>query len=99
MILMRVVPWLCLSAFAATMHPVAADDACGELENAFGPFDYRTVSADRKRLVEGSHFTPYIEGLQRGHTGAIGSEIDYTLRAFPNHPRALVAMMKLGIKE
>lgn len=67
--------------------------------STFGPFDYRTATAWERRLVEGSHFGPNIENLQSGNRGtAIGAEIHYTLGAFPNHPRALLAMSNLGQK-
>ncbi len=74
--------------------------ACGDLTNAFGPFDYRSASDDERRLVNGAHFTQQVETLQSGKTSNIpGPDIDYTLRAFPNHPRALLAMMNLSFKE
>jgi predicted Zn-dependent protease len=71
-----------------------ATGLCGSLDNAFGPYDYRTAPADKIGIVERFHFTPAVEALQHGNTGKIGSDIDYTLRAFPNHPRALYAMAK-----
>lgn len=69
--------------------------ACGSLDNGFGPFDFRKVKGESLFLVEKEHFTPLIEALVRGRSGTLGSEIDYTLRAFPNHHRALVAMQRL----
>lgn len=75
------------------------DIACGDLSNSFGPFDYRTADPKDRHLVEGTHFTASVETLQRGSAGYLGGDIDYTLRAFPNHVRALVAMEKLGRKE
>lgn len=68
---------------------------CGELRNAYGPFDYRT-DKNKLGIVESFHFTASVEQLQHGRSGALGSDIDYTLRAFPNHHRALYAMMRLG---
>ncbi len=63
---------------------------CGSLGTHFGPFDYTT---DRSKLpvVEGNHFTPAVEHLIRGVTGSLGGELTYTLKAFPNHHRALVS--------
>ena len=75
---------------------VASPGLCGPLENAFGPLDYRTVDGQSKYLVESAHFPPQVETLRAGMTGAIGADIDYTLRAIPNHPRALMAMVRLG---
>lgn len=81
---------------AAPLWVHAQDGACGALGNAFGPFDYRTERGNNLHLVESEHFTPYVETLIRGKTGQIGGDLDYTLRAFPNHHRALMAAMRLG---
>ncbi|MEO8304470.1 MAG: tetratricopeptide repeat protein [Betaproteobacteria bacterium] len=52
-----------------------------------------------RKLVEGAHFTPQVENLIRGQTsGTPAGDIDYTLRAFPNHHRALLSMMNAGLK-
>jgi tetratricopeptide (TPR) repeat protein len=70
---------------------------CGDLATSYGPFDYRTATADEKLLVEGAHFTPNVERLIRGKTATVpGPDIAYTLRVYPNHPRALHSMMNLG---
>jgi hypothetical protein len=71
-------------------------DACGSLDNAFGPYDYRTESRANLSLVEVAHFTPGVEALLKGKSGYLGADIDYTLRAFPNHHRALVAAARYG---
>ena len=73
---------------------------CGELTNAFGPFDYRKQSAypEQTHLVESAHFTPEVENLVKGNTGQIGGDLDYTLRAFPNHHRALASVAKLALR-
>ena len=74
--------------------------ACNlDLHNAFGPFDYRTTTKDKLTLVETYHFTPKVESLISGQMSSIGGDIDYTLRAFPNHPRALLAASKLARRE
>jgi Tfp pilus assembly protein PilF len=54
---------------------------------------------ESRRLIEGAHFTPSVESLSKGATGAIGGDLDYTLRAIPNHWRALSAMMRLADRE
>lgn len=78
----------------------ADEMTCGGVGNAFGPFDYRHQFGEPKRLVESAHFTPYIESLIRGRTALhVGGDIDYTLRAFPNHHRALLSMMNLALRE
>lgn len=71
---------------------------CGQLQNGYGPFDYRK-DRDKLPIVDNSHFTPEVEMLMRGVSGYIGGDLDYALRAFPNHHRALVAMMRLGERE
>lgn len=75
-----------------------AFNVCGELGASFGPFDYRTADAGTKRVVESVHFTPGVEALIGGATGSLGGDLAYTLRVFPNHHRALIAMMNLGQK-
>jgi tetratricopeptide (TPR) repeat protein len=89
-----VMPFFSEFGFAQT-----ASSACGSLNNAYGPYDFRT-DKERLPIVLGAHFTPEVEALLRGKTSAKpGNDIDYTLRAIPNNPRALVAMMNLGEKE
>jgi len=76
------------------------ESSCGSLTNAYGPHDYRTERGEPARLVNGAHFLPYIEAVIRGKTSTTpGPDIDYTLRAFPNHHRALISTIKLGEKE
>lgn len=73
---------------------------CGDLKNAYGPFDYRRRGefAQNLYLVEMAHFTPEVEKLISGNTGTIGGDLDYTLRAFPNHARALSSMARYALK-
>ncbi len=83
-------------AMALASTPALADDACGSLVNNYGPFDYRT---DRTKLpiVEHHHFTPQVEMLLRGESNAyFEGDLIYTLNAFPNHHRALAALIKLA---
>lgn len=79
---------------------------CPELRHGYGPYDYRTATPDQKQLVEGAHFFPAVENLKRkalhpnrGYVVVVGGELDYTLRAFPNHPRALNALSRLSIRD
>ncbi len=77
------------------------NSACGALSGPgqYGPYDYRT-DRDKLPIVELNHFTAEVGALIRGTTGTRPSgDIDYTLRAFPNHHRALMAMMRLGERE
>lgn len=81
---------------------------CGSLDNAYGPFDYRDPShnvkqpgeaTSKRSLVEGAHFTPEVENLIRGKS-AFGPlpDLDYTLRVFPNHHRALASIANYHLK-
>lgn len=80
----------------ANCGPVANDDGVG-------PWDYRDPANHRPsgdapkgrvKIVEGRHFTPQVERLESGKTGSVAGDISYTLKRFPNHPRALFAISK-----
>ncbi len=71
---------------------------CGALNNHYGPFDYRT-DKDKLGIVERAHFTSAVEAGSRGNTTMLaGPDLHYTLTAFPNHHRALLAMVRYGEK-
>jgi hypothetical protein len=82
-------------------HAQSGNSSCGSLSqgtSGYGPFDYRT---DKPKLgvVEQYHFTPAVEALIRGSTNTLpGADLDYTLRAFPNHHKALLAVVRYGEK-
>jgi len=91
--------------------PASAQDSfadCGSLENAFGPFDYTNPAYTTEQqgrgesplgLVEGGHFDSDVENLVRGvSTSSPLNDLDYTLRAFPNHHRALHAIANYHLK-
>lgn len=84
--------------FCAVCTSALAQDfsLCGEID--FGARDYRGMNARERGHIEGAHFTRQVETLQHGKTGALGNDIDYTLRHIPNHPRALASLMKLGVR-
>lgn len=87
-----------LPANAQQSAPLAQPKApgpCGYINNAYGPYDYRK-DKDRLTIVEQYHFTPKVEQLIGGQSDYIGGDLDYTLRAFPNHHRALLALMRLS---
>lgn len=99
--MLRVSPILCMFALLLTPVLVAAQGAtiCGPIANPYGPYDYRTQK-EWLEIVERAHFTPEIESLGSGRRRLkIGGDIDYTLRASPNHHRALMAMMNLAQAE
>lgn len=83
--------WLAVASLAAAAQ---TPNACGDLRNAYGPFDYRKETGKKLALVDSAHFTTQVEMLVKGNTGAIGGDLDYTLRASPNHHRALLSMAK-----
>jgi tetratricopeptide (TPR) repeat protein len=90
---------LCLAAQGAHAQVVNAM-VCGPLKSGYGPFDYRTVSSDARHRVEDYHFTPDVEMLRKGaSTAYLAGDLDYTLRALPNSPRALLAMSRESAKE
>lgn len=96
----------CLALALAAFAPGAAYGqaaTCGSLENAFGPYDYTNPVHKRDLLppVEQFHFDSGVERLrgrldldEKQGKAAVGKAIDYTLRAFPNHHRALYAMAR-----
>ncbi|MEM6808752.1 MAG: tetratricopeptide repeat protein [Pseudomonadota bacterium] len=89
---------------ACALAPTAVaqlDPECGRLDNAYGPYDYTNGMHRREylRIVELRHFTPKVEGLIAGESGGLIHDIDYTLRAFPNHHRALYAMVRFQLKD
>ncbi len=74
------------------------ESECGPLANGYGPYDYRTSKGQILNTVEPFHFTINVEMLIKADTGYLGADIDYTLRAFPNHHRALMSVMRYGEK-
>lgn len=78
----------------------ATGEDCGSLENAFGPFDYRDPrNVDRLDDVNTNHMHRVVSGMQdiQGSRLAINN-IDYMLRAFPNHPLVLRATMEYFLR-
>ena len=75
------------------------DIVCGSLENHYGPYDYRS-DKDKLGIVETFHLTSNVINLSSAQSAStVGGDLDYTLRAFPNHHIALMAMTRLGEKE
>lgn len=88
---------------AATSAPDAraqtAQSSCGAIYNTghYGPYDYRT-QYEQLKIVEAHHFLPQHEALV-GSAEYPGQELNYTLKASPNHHRALVAAARLAERE
>ncbi|MES2758013.1 MAG: tetratricopeptide repeat protein [Pseudomonadota bacterium] len=89
-----------MAAASAGAANSAQINYCGDLKNAYGPFDYRTRAehVENFYLVEMAHFTPEVENGIKGSTGLIGGDLDYTLRAIPNHHRALAALARVAVR-
>jgi hypothetical protein len=94
-----------LSISMAQAEVLRGERACGGLTaeesgTDFGPFDYRSAPLEKLKMVHKFHFSSNVENLRGGQSGSIiGTDIDFTLRYFPNHIRALNAMVKLAQRE
>jgi len=103
---------VCGLVLALAANTAAAQDSynrdtgedCGDVfTNAVGPFDY-TNAEDRTRtktagvpIVERFHFSSDIEALNGPNNRIVGN-LDYTLRAVPNHHRALNAIARFDLE-
>lgn len=89
-----------ISALLLACATARAGDECPAYVKHDPGGDY-TSADDRQGLavVENFHFTPNVERLVRGATGALGADIGYTLEHFPNHHRALAAMSRLSLRD
>ncbi|CAN7659771.1 ABC transporter permease [Pseudoduganella sp. LjRoot289] len=79
-----------------------SNEYCGDLKNAYGPYDYRkgkSEFAENLNLVEVGHFNSDVENGIKGITGTLGQELDYALRAFPNHARALDTLQRVALRD
>ncbi len=104
---MKVFSYLVAISMISPFSSGQAANYCGELTATHGPFDYMD-SANRTAigsspamldLVERAHFTPSVEQLIKGNTGALGGDLNYTLMMFPNHHRALISIGKLALRD
>jgi tetratricopeptide (TPR) repeat protein len=71
---------------------------CGSLRNAVGPYDYRKEKTHWLTNVESNHFNANVRALVKGQSATIAADLDYLLRAFPNHHAGLDAMARYGRK-
>ncbi|WP_326540129.1 tetratricopeptide repeat protein [Pseudorhodoferax sp.] len=86
------IAWGLLAASGSQAQTLRGE--CGTIANHYGPYDYRVFQGPKLDIVERYHFTPKVEALAGGETTALPGDIGYTLRAFPNHHRALIAMAR-----
>ena len=72
---------------------------CSGKGQGYGPYDY-TKANERSKIpvVEEHHFTPEVENHISGKSGYIENDLDYTLRAVPNHHRALLSAIRYQLK-
>ena len=96
---LQIVVFFSLAVCVTNVGAQSLPPECGTMKQSLGPFDY-TDPADTVRVpgrgstmlevVEGNHFGPDVENLVRGQSSAdILDDLEFTLRAFPNHHRAL----------
>lgn len=86
--------WTILCGVALARDPAAHEPmpGCGTFEydrEHVGPLDYRTTKPKTLKLIEDYHFSRQVEMLRKGQSSTIGGDLKYTLKAIPNHPRAL----------
>lgn len=92
--------WAAVALLVSTA--VQAENFCSNLANSFGPLDYRKGKTEytyELYLVESTHYLPEIANGIHGHTGTIANDLDYTLRAFPNHIPALTTLDLLAQRQ
>ena len=78
----------------------AAAMECGALTVQPSGGDYLNPQDGNKlRLVEAYHFTANVESLRRGESGSVAGDLAYTLEHFPNHHRALAALVRLALRD
>lgn len=81
-----------------SLPPPPDGQNCGVLKLGAGPWDYMT-DLNMRPVVEQRHFTFEVENLTRGINAPLPGDISYTLQRFPNHHRALIAMMRFMERE
>ncbi|CAA9892804.1 TPR repeat-containing protein [Candidatus Methylobacter favarea] len=76
--------------------------ACSGNSKGYGPYDYskrHLIPAKHLNIVEEYHFTPNVENLIAGSSsGTPYGDLDYTLRAWPNHHRALLSLIRYQLE-
>lgn len=86
---------LALAAILCAMAlPASAKTYCGTLTGR--EYDYRVGPEYMLDLVNDRHFTEDVEQGVRGSSGQLGDDLEYTLRVFPNHQRALSTLLRIA---
>lgn len=91
-----VAPALVLSISSPLSWAQVDASVCGDLGRT--QWDYRFATQAQHNEVEGAHFVPKVENLISGKSGPLGGDLNYTLKAVPNHHRALVSIMRWSKK-
>lgn len=96
-ILLCLLPLTLHAQYAPWIGDTLSGAPCEGKRESYGPFDYTNPMhrGEHLRLVEGAHFMPRVRALiEDRHDSAVINDIDYTLRAFPNHHEALYAIVR-----
>ena len=94
---------ICSLAVVANAEESVGAIECGEIYDTgyYGPYDYTNYVHYTVNLpeVESHHFNESVESLSGGLSSfkAI-NDLDYTLRTFPNHHRALAAVSNYAVQ-
>ena len=97
-------PILLIFLFLLPIGAQSSDAECGNpFVNGVGPYDYTDPQArshpSKIPIVEEAHFTAKVEQLIEGESDIDpAADLDYTLRAVPNHHRALNAISRYELK-
>ncbi|MGH8854476.1 MAG: tetratricopeptide repeat protein [Telluria sp.] len=91
---------LALVTAALTLPSLAsAEEFCGKLvDGHYGPYDYRSEKG-KLEIVDRAHFTEAVEAGKSGTTSYLGGDLSYTLRASPNHHRALATLARIALRD
>ncbi len=96
--------WLVIAAICGLLgstggHALAqAEPFCGALANGYGPYDYRKERGRALAVVDSHHFNSDVRNLRKGQSGTLGGDLDYILRASPNHHAALATISEWGVR-
>ncbi len=72
----------------------APNQRCGYIyTNHYGPVDY-VANRGGAKVVEDFHYTAPVRAALGGATGPFGGDINYLLKAVPNHHHGLVSLMR-----
>jgi tetratricopeptide (TPR) repeat protein len=98
---LKIIPYVFLMSVLATISNQGyANDCDTSLERSPWVVDHFKLTSQgqsRSDAVLRRHLTPEMLRLERGNTGTISADLDYTLRHIPNHPIALDLASRLEL--